>query len=160
GLITPWNGPTAVYAFVAAILSAGNSLVLKPAEQTPMTAVLMAELALEAGIPPGVFNVVQGAGEVVGAALVAAPGVDAVSFTGSAQTGQATRAAAAARVKRVGLEPGGKSPFITSPDAALEAATAGARMGVWAASGQVCTAGARVLVHRDVHDEVVQRIVE
>ena len=88
GLITPWNGPTAVCAFVAAVLSAGNCVVLKPAEQTPMSAVLMAELALEAGIPPGVFNVVQGVGEQVGAALVSAPEVDAISFTGSAATGR------------------------------------------------------------------------
>jgi acyl-CoA reductase-like NAD-dependent aldehyde dehydrogenase len=160
GLITPWNGPSAVFAFAAAIISAGNSVILKPAEQTPMTAVLMAELALEAGIPPGVFNVVQGTGEAVGAPLVTAPGVDAISFTGSVPTGKAIQAAAAAGVKRVGLELGGKSPFIIFPDADLDAAAAGAAMGVWAASGQVCTAGTRVLVHRDVHDEVVRRILE
>ncbi|HEY2437168.1 MAG TPA: aldehyde dehydrogenase family protein, partial [Solirubrobacteraceae bacterium] len=159
GLITPWNGPTAVFAFVAAVMSAGNCVVLKPAEQTPMSAVLMAELALEAGIPPGVFNVVQGVGEKVGAALVAAPEVDAISFTGSVPTGSAIQAAAARRVKRVGLELGGKSPFIIFPDADLDAAAAAAQMGVWGASGQVCTAGTRVMVHRDVHDEVVQRIV-
>jgi phenylacetaldehyde dehydrogenase len=160
GLITPWNGPTAVFAFVAAALSAGNSVVLKPAEQTPLTAVLMAELAIEAGIPPGVFNVVQGVGAVVGAAVVAAPQVDAISFTGSVETGAAIQAAAAARVKRVGLELGGKSPFIVFPDADLEAATGAAMMGVWGASGQVCTAGTRVLVHEDVHDDVVGTIVE
>jgi aldehyde dehydrogenase (NAD+) len=160
GLITPWNGPTAVFAFVAAVISAGNSVVLKPAEQTPMAAVLMAELALEAGIPPGIFNVVQGVGEQVGAALVTAPEVDAISFTGSVPTGSAIQAAAAKRVKRVGLELGGKSPFIIFPDADLEAASAAAQMGVWGASGQVCTAGTRVLVHRDVHDDVVGRIVE
>jgi phenylacetaldehyde dehydrogenase len=160
GLITPWNGPTAVFAFVAAVIATGNSVVLKPAEQTPMAAVLMAELALEAGIPPGVFNVVQGFGHAVGAALVEAPGVDAVSFTGSVTTGSAIQAAAAKRVKRVGLELGGKSPFIVFPDADLEAAAQAASMGVWMASGQVCTAGTRVLIHRDVHDEVVERIVE
>ncbi len=160
GLITPWNGPTAVLAFVAAVLSAGNCVVLKPAEQTPMSAVLMAELALEAGIPPGAFNVVQGVGEQVGAALVAAPEVDAISFTGSVSTGSAIQAAAAGRVKRVGLELGGKSPFIIFPDADLQAAAAAAQLGVWGASGQVCTAGTRVMVHHDVHDEVVERIVE
>jgi acyl-CoA reductase-like NAD-dependent aldehyde dehydrogenase len=160
GLITPWNGPTAVLGFVAAILSAGNSLVLKPAEQTPMAAVLMAELALEAGIPPGVFNVLHGRGEDVGAALVEAPGIDALSFTGSVSTGAAIQAAAAKRVKRVGLELGGKSPFIIFPDADLDAAAAAAQLGVWGASGQVCTAGTRVFIHRDVHDEVVQRIVD
>jgi acyl-CoA reductase-like NAD-dependent aldehyde dehydrogenase len=108
GLITPWNGPTFTLGFVAGALAAGNSVVMKPAEQTPMAAVLMAELALEAGIPPGVFNVVQGLGEVVGAAVVAAPA---------------------------------------------------AAMGVWGASGQVCTAATRVLAHRDVRDELVDRIV-
>ncbi|WP_007510177.1 MULTISPECIES: aldehyde dehydrogenase family protein [Pseudofrankia] len=160
GLITPWNGPTAVFAMVAAAVSAGNSVVLKPAEQTPMAAVLMAELALEAGIPPGVFNVVQGVGEVVGAALVEARGVDTISFTGSVATGSAIQAAAAKRVKRVCLELGGKSPFIIFPDADLDAAAATAMAGVWGASGQVCTAGSRVLVHESVHDEVVKRILD
>ena len=160
GMITPWNGPTAVAAFVAAALSAGNSVVLKPAEQTPMAAVMMAEAALEAGIPPGVFNVVQGVGEVVGAALVDAPEVDALSFTGSVATGSAIQAAAARRVKRVSLELGGKSPFIVFPDADLEAASAAAMFGVWGATGQVCTCGTRVLIHRDIHDELAARIVE
>ncbi|HEY2936299.1 MAG TPA: aldehyde dehydrogenase family protein [Gaiellaceae bacterium] len=160
GLIMPWNGPTAVFAIVAAAISAGNCVVLKPAEQTPMTAVLMAELALEAGIPPGVFNVVQGVGEVAGAALVSDPAVDAVSFTGSVATGSLIQAAAAARVKRVGLELGGKSPFIVFPDADLEAAAATAMAGVWGASGQVCTAGTRLLAHTSVHDELVGTIVE
>ena len=107
GAIIPWNGPTAGASMGIFPLCAGNSVVLKPAEQTPMTAVLMAELALEAGIPPGVFNVVQGTGEAAGAALVGAPGVDAVTFTGSVPTGRAIQAAAAARVKRVSLELGG-----------------------------------------------------
>ncbi|WP_239377540.1 aldehyde dehydrogenase [Frankia sp. Cj5] len=160
GLITPWNGPTAVFAAVAAAISAGNSVVLKPAEQTPMSAVLMAELALEAGIPPGVFNVVQGVGEVVGAALVTSANIDAVSFTGSVATGSAIQAAAAARVKRVSLELGGKSPFIVFPDADLEAAAAAAMAGVWGASGQVCTAGSRLLVHRSVHDTLVSMIID
>ncbi|WP_322767044.1 MULTISPECIES: aldehyde dehydrogenase family protein [unclassified Frankia] len=160
GLITPWNGPTAVFASVAAAISAGNSVVLKPAEQTPMSAVLMAELALEAGIPPGVFNVVQGVGEVVGAALVASADIDALSFTGSVATGCAIQAAAAARVKRVSLELGGKSPFIVFPDANLEAAAAAAMAAVWGASGQVCTAGSRLLVHRSVHDKLVSMIIE
>jgi acyl-CoA reductase-like NAD-dependent aldehyde dehydrogenase len=160
GLITPWNGPTAVFALAVAAISAGNSVVLKPAEQTPMTAVLMAELAVEAGLPPGVFNVVQGVGEVVGAAVVAAPEVDALSFTGSVATGSRIQAAAAERVKRVGLELGGKSPFIIFPDADLEVAANTAMFGVWGASGQVCTCGTRVLIHRSVHDEVVQKIVD
>src|SRR3954470_5945499 len=159
GLITPWNGPTFVLSFVAGALATGNCVVLKPAEQTPMAAVLTAELAIEAGIPPGVFNVVQGVGEVVGAALVDSRGTDAISFTGSVATGSAIQAAAAKRVKRVGLELGGKSAFIVFPDADLDAAVQAATMGVWGASGQVCTAGTRVLLHRDVHDEVLDRIV-
>jgi acyl-CoA reductase-like NAD-dependent aldehyde dehydrogenase len=158
GLIVPWNGPSAVLAFVAAAISAGNCVVLKPAEQTPMTAILMAELAAEAGIPNGVFNVVQGAREA-GEALVDHPGVDAISFTGSRTAGAAIQAAAAKRVKPVTLELGGKSPFIIFPDADLESATAAAMMGVWMASGQVCTAGTRVLIHDDIHDELVERIV-
>jgi aldehyde dehydrogenase (NAD+) len=159
GLITPWNGPTFTLGFVAGALAAGNSVVMKPAEQTPLAAVLMAELAIEAGIPPGVFNVVQGAGDVVGAAVVAAPEVDAISFTGSVATGSAIQAAAAARVKRVGLELGGKSPFIVFPDADLDAAAAAAAMGVWGASGQVCTAATRILAHEDIRDELLERIV-
>jgi acyl-CoA reductase-like NAD-dependent aldehyde dehydrogenase len=158
GLIVPWNGPSAVFAFVAAALAAGNCVVLKPAEQTPMTAVLMAEVAREAGLPPGVFNIVQGDG-VAGAALVEHPGVDMISFTGSRQTGAAIQAAAAKHVKPVQLELGGKSPFIIFPDADLEAASAAAMMGVWMASGQVCTAGTRVLLHESIHDEVIERII-
>jgi len=160
GSIIPWNGPTAGAAIGLFAMSAGNSIVLKPAEQTPMTAVLVAELALEAGIPPGVLNVVQGAGEVVGAAIVEHPEVDAISFTGSGPTGRAIQAAAAARVKRVCLELGGKSPSIIFPDADLEAATAAAMSGVWGASGQVCTCGTRVMVHESIHDEVASMIVE
>ncbi len=160
GLITPWNGPTSVLGFVAAALAAGNSVVLKPAEQTPLTAVAMAELALEAGIPAGVFNVVQGTGESVGAGVVTAREVDAIAFTGSVATGSAIQAAAAARVKRVSLELGGKSPFLVFPDADLEAAADAATMGVWGASGQVCTAATRVLAHRDVRDRFVELILE
>jgi acyl-CoA reductase-like NAD-dependent aldehyde dehydrogenase len=125
-----------------------------------MTAVVVAELALEAGIPPGVFNVVQGVGETAGAALVAHPEVDAITFTGSNQTGRTIQAGAAARVKRVSLELGGKSPLIVFPDADLESAAATAMMGVWGASGQVCTCSTRVLVHESVHDRVVESIVE
>jgi acyl-CoA reductase-like NAD-dependent aldehyde dehydrogenase len=160
GAIMPWNGPTAAAAMALFPLCAGNSVVLKPAEQTPMTATVVAELALEAGIPPGVFNVVQGTGHSVGAALVAHPQVDAITFTGSNATGSAIQAAAAPRVKRVTLELGGKSPSIIFADADLDAATAAAMSGVWGASGQVCTCGTRVLVHDSVYDEVVGAIVE
>jgi acyl-CoA reductase-like NAD-dependent aldehyde dehydrogenase len=160
GAIVPWNGP--VYAAASAMypLCAGNSVVMKPAEQTPMSAVVVAELALEAGIPPGVFNVVQGLGEAAGAAIVTHPDVDVISFTGSGATGRAIQAAAAPRVKRVCLELGGKSPLIIFPDADLDGAAATAMMGVWGASGQVCTCSTRVLVHERVYDEVLARIVE
>jgi phenylacetaldehyde dehydrogenase len=160
GLIMPWNGPTAVFAMVAAALAAGNSVVLKPAEQTPMAAVLMAEVAIEAGLPPGVFNVIQGTGKEVGQPLVEHPEVDAISFTGSVATGSAIQAAAAKGVKRVSLELGGKSPFIVFPDADLDVASATSMSAVWGASGQVCTCGTRVLVHTSLYDEFVNRIVD
>jgi len=160
GMITPWNGPTAVLTFVAAALATGNSVVLKPAEQTPMAAVIVAELAIEAGIPPGVFNVVQGDGPGVGAALVEHPLVDALSFTGSVSTGSAIQAAAAKRVKRVSLELGGKSPFIVFPDADLETAAATSMAAVWGASGQVCTCGTRVLLHESIHDKFLDMVVD
>jgi acyl-CoA reductase-like NAD-dependent aldehyde dehydrogenase len=122
--------------------------------------VRVAELALEAGIPPGVFNVVQGTGEAVGAELVLHPDADVISFTGSGQTGRRIQELAAKRVKRTCLELGGKSPQIVFPDADLEAASAAIMSGVWGASGQVCTCGTRVLVHDDVYDEVVHRVVD
>ncbi len=160
GSVIPWNGPTAGAAFGVFPLCAGNSVVLKPAEQTPMTAVILAELALEAGIPPGVLNVVQGTGEDVGAALVSHPQLDMISFTGSVETGRKIQAAAAARVKRVSLELGGKSPSIIFPDADLDAAAAAVMMGVWGASGQVCTCNTRVLVHERVYEAMLERVVE
>jgi acyl-CoA reductase-like NAD-dependent aldehyde dehydrogenase len=160
GIISPWNGPVAAAAFAAFPLCAGNSIVLKPAEQTPMSAVVVAELALEAGIPPGVYNVVQGVGETAGAALVAHPDVPAISFTGSVDTGRAIQRSAADRVKRVSLELGGKSPSIIFPDADLDAAAAAVMMGVWGASGQVCTCNTRVMVHEAVYDELLERVIE
>lgn len=159
GMIMPWNGPSAVFAFVAAALAAGNSIVYKPAEQTPMIGLLMAEVAADAGLPPGVFNVVQGLGQDVGVALVEHPEVDAISFTGSVATGAAIQAAAAKQVKRVSLELGGKSPFIVFPDADLDAVAAAAAGSVWGGSGQVCTAGSRTLVHRSIHDEFVAKVI-
>jgi acyl-CoA reductase-like NAD-dependent aldehyde dehydrogenase len=157
--IIPWNGPsTAPLAFVAA-LACGNSVIVKPAEQTPITALLVAQLCIEAGIPPGVINVVQGRGEIVGAALVRHPMVDAVSLTGSCDTGRRIMAAAAPRLKRLSMELGGKSPNIIFADADLEVAARTAAFAVWGHSGQICTAGTRVLVQRAVHDEVVNRMV-
>lgn len=160
GLIMPWNGPSAVVVAVAAALAAGNSVILKPAEQTPITAVRLAELALEAGIPPGVFNVLQGTGDVAGAGLVAHRDVDTIAFTGSVDTGRRIQAAAAARVKRVSLELGGKSAHIVFDDADLDAAASATAAAVWGNSGQVCTAGSRVLVQRSVHDQLLERVIE
>ncbi len=157
--IMPWNGPSAVPLGVTGALACGNSVVLKPSEETPLTAVLLARLCIEAGIPRGVFNVVQGLGEVVGAALVQHPQVDAISFTGSVETGRRIQAAAAARLKRVGLELGGKSPQLVFADADLDAAAATCAACVWGHAGQVCLAGTRVLVERKIHDEFVQRLV-
>jgi acyl-CoA reductase-like NAD-dependent aldehyde dehydrogenase len=157
--ITPWNGPSAAPLGIVPALACGNSVVLKPAEQTPLTALLVARLCLEAGIPPGVVNVVQGVGEVVGEALVMHPKVDSISFTGSVETGRRIQAVAAARLKRVSLELGGKSPHIVFKDADLKAAASAVAGAVWGHSGQVCTAGSRVLVERTIHDEFVKALV-
>ena len=158
GVIKPWNGPAAIFAQVAPALAAGNSVVLKPAEHTPLSATYLALLALEAGIPPGVFNVVHGDG-VVGSALVAHPGVNRLSFTGSVGTGRALAAAAAQSLKKVNLELGGKSPVLVFPDADLGEAAAAATRSVWNNSGQVCTAGTRTLVHRDIYEDFVDAAV-
>jgi acyl-CoA reductase-like NAD-dependent aldehyde dehydrogenase len=159
GVIMPWNGPSAVPLGVAGALACGNSVVLKPSEETPLTAVLLARLCIEAGIPRGVFNVVQGVGEVVGAALVEHPSVDAICFTGSVDTGRRIQAAAAPTLKRVALELGGKSPQLVFADADLDAAAATCAAAVWGHAGQVCVAGTRVLVERKIHDEFLQRMV-
>lgn len=154
--IVPWNGPaTSALWKLAPALACGNSVILKPAEQTPMSAIILAQLCLEAGIPPGVVNVVQGVGEVAGAGLVAHPDVRKISFTGSTTTGRSIAAAAAATVKRVTLELGGKGANIVFDDADLEAAAAGSLASVWANTGQTCIAGTRLLVHRSIHDTFV-----
>jgi acyl-CoA reductase-like NAD-dependent aldehyde dehydrogenase len=158
-VIMPWNGPSAAPLGIVPPLACGNSVVLKPAEQTTLAPLLVGGLCLEAGIPPGVVNVVQGVGEVVGAALVAHPMVDAISFTGSVETGRRIQAAAAQRLKRVSLELGGKSPHIVFDDANLERAAVAAAGAVWGHSGQVCTAGSRVLVQRGIHDDFVAAMV-
>ena len=152
GVIKPWNGPAALFAQVAPALAAGNSVVLKPAEHTPLSASFLALIALDAGIPPGVFNVVHGDG-VAGSALVEHPGIGRLSFTGSVATGRALAAAAAKTFKRANLELGGKSPVIVFPDADLDAAADAATKAVWNNSGQVCTAGSRTLVHRSVYED-------
>jgi acyl-CoA reductase-like NAD-dependent aldehyde dehydrogenase len=159
GVIMPWNGPSAVPLGVVPALACGNCVVLKPSEETPLTAVLLARLCIEAGIPSGVVNVVHGIGESAGAALVEHPSVAAISFTGSVETGRRIQMAAARRLKRVALELGGKSPQLVFADADLDAAAATCAAAVWGHAGQVCIAGTRVLVQRSIHDEFVQRMV-
>src|SRR2546421_104726 len=160
GQIIPWNFPLLMAAWkVAPALAAGCTVVLKPAEQTPLTALRFGELALEAGIPPGVVNVVTGDGET-GAALVDHPGVDKIAFTGSTVVGREIGAKAGRSLKRVTLELGGKSPNIILPDADLDAAGKGALQATPFNSGQACNAGSRLFVHRDQFDEVGSRLAD
>ena len=156
GAIIPWNFPLSMAAWkVAPALACGNTVVLKPAEQTPLTALRFGELAAEAGFPAGVLNVVPGFGETAGAALVRHPGVDAISFTGSTDVGRIIMREAAGTLKKVSLELGGKSPNIVFADADLGVAVKGASMGVFYGKGEVCAAGSRILVESAVHDEFV-----
>jgi len=161
GAITPWNGPLAMAVTkIAAALAAGCTVVLKPAELTPLTAIRLAELIAEVGFPPGVVNVVTGFGDPAGKALVNHPEVDKISYTGSTVVGKSIAAAAAGNLKRVALELGGKSPVIIFPDADLERATASAAEGIFRNAGQACVAGSRLYVHKKVFDQVVRGVVE
>jgi acyl-CoA reductase-like NAD-dependent aldehyde dehydrogenase len=161
GAIIPWNFPLLMAAWkVAPALACGNAVVLKPAEQTPLSALELAAIAAEAGLPPGVLNVVPGFGENAGAALVRHPGVDKIAFTGSTAVGKLIMREAAESLKKVSLELGGKSPNIVLADADLEAAARGAFSGIFYNTGQCCTAGSRLLVHESVKDELVGRVVE
>ena len=156
GCITPWNFPLSLATWkVAPALACGNAIILKPAEQTPLTAIRLAELAGEVGFPAGVFNVVPGFGETAGAALVAHPGVDAIAFTGSTEVGKIVMRSAADTLKKVSLELGGKSPNIVLANADVRAAVRGATMGIFYGKGEVCAAGSRVLVERAIYDDFV-----
>lgn len=158
-LIVPWNAPLGnLFIKLAPALAAGCCCIIKPAEDTPLTALMAGELALEAGVPPGVVNVVPGLGHVAGAALAQHPGVDKVSFTGSTVTGKQIVRAAAGNLKRVTLELGGKSPCVICDDADLEIAIPGAAMGIFANTGQVCFAGSRLYAQSKVYDRVVEGI--
>src|SRR5690242_6151788 len=159
GAIIPWNGPlTATIWKIGPAIATGCTVVLKPAEESPLTSLRIAELCMEAGIPPGVVNVVPGYGETAGAALAAHHGVDKVAFTGSHVTGQSIIRASAGNLKRVSLELGGKSPDIVFADADVEAAAPGAAMAVFANSGQICSAGTRMFVERKIYDEFTDRV--
>lgn len=161
GQIIPWNYPLLMAAWkLAPVLATGCTTVLKPSELTPLTALKMAELIEEAGIPPGVVNIVPGTGKDAGAPLVSHPGIDKIAFTGSTAVGRQIAAAAAADVKRVSLELGGKSPVVIFSDADLSQAIPGAANGIFFNSGQVCCAGSRLYAEKKIFDKVIQGISE
>ena len=161
GQIIPWNFPMLMVAWKwGPALAAGCSIVLKPAEQTPLTALKMGELAMEAGFPAGVINIVPGFGETAGAPLVAHKGVDKIAFTGETSTGKLIMKNAADTMKRVTLELGGKSPNIVFADADIDAAVDGAMLGLYLNQGQCCCAGTRLFVQEPIYDAMVERLAE
>jgi len=159
GQIIPWNGPLTMAAWkIAPALACGNTTILKPAEQTPLTAIRLGELILEAGVPPGVVNIITGFGETAGAAIAAHPGIDKVAFTGSTDVGRMILRASAGNLKRVTLELGGKSPNIIFADADMDKALAASVGAFCFLSGQVCVAGTRVFVQEKIYDQFVERL--
>jgi acyl-CoA reductase-like NAD-dependent aldehyde dehydrogenase len=157
--IVPWNFPLLLAAWkVAPALACGNTVILKPASQTPLTALALGELALEVGLPPGVLNVVTGSGSTIGQALVEHPGIDKVAFTGDTSTGKGIMRSAAETLKKITLELGGKSPNIVLPDADIDAAIRGATVGIFYGKGEVCAAGSRLLIDRSIKDEFVDKL--
>jgi acyl-CoA reductase-like NAD-dependent aldehyde dehydrogenase len=158
--IVPWNFPLIQACWkIAPALACGNTVILKPASHTPLTALKLAALVHEAGFPPGVFNVLTGKGSEIGAALVTHPGVNKISFTGSTAVGREVMREGAASLKRLTLELGGKSPNIVFADADLDAAAKGAYNGIFYGKGEVCAAGSRLLVQRDAHDALMERLL-
>jgi acyl-CoA reductase-like NAD-dependent aldehyde dehydrogenase len=158
--IIPWNFPMLMAAWkLGPALAAGCTVILKPAEQTPLSALRLGQLGLEAGIPAGVFNILTGDGET-GAALVDHPGIDKVAFTGSTEVGREIGAKAGRALKRVTLELGGKSPNIILPDADVAAAVAGSFQAIYYNTGQACNAGSRLFIHRDQFDDVVSALAQ
>ncbi len=161
GQIIPWNFPLLMAAWkLAPALAAGNTVVLKPAEQTPVTAMELGKLIQEAGIPDGVVNIVPGFGETAGAALAAHPGIDKIAFTGSTEVGKLIAKAAADNLTKVSLELGGKAPNIVFADADLEQAVNGAMMSIFFNQGQVCCAGSRLFVEESVKEEFLDKLKE
>src|SRR5262249_48449083 len=157
----PWNGPLGACVWkIGPALATGCTVILKPAEEAPLTPLRLGELILEAGVPPGVVNIVPGYGETAGAALARHPGVDKVAFTGSHLTGRRAQEPRAATPRRVPLGRGGKPPAFLSAAGYLEPAPRGAGMGVFANSGQICSAGTRLFVERRVYDEFVGRVAD
>jgi len=160
GAIIPWNFPLLLTSWkLGPALACGNTVVLKPAEQTPLTALRFGQLLAEAGFPPGVVNIVTG-GPAAGQALVRHPGVDKIAFTGSTSVGKEIMRGAADTLKRVTLELGGKSPNIVFADSDLDAAIKGASTGIFYGKGEVCAAGSRLFVEKKVHDEFISKLAE
>jgi acyl-CoA reductase-like NAD-dependent aldehyde dehydrogenase len=159
GQIIPWNFPLLMAAWkLGPALACGNTVILKPAEQTPLTALRLGELLTEAGLPDGVVNVITGFGPGAGSSIAEHPAIDKVAFTGSTEVGKIILKASAGNLKKVSLELGGKAPNIIFPDADLDQAVPTAMMGVYFNSGQVCCAGTRIFVQRDKYDEVVDKL--
>lgn len=159
GAVTPWNNPAMIAAWkIAPALSAGNTVVLKPPEDASLSTLYLADLLERAGLPPGVLNVVPGHGEVAGRALVEHPGVDKLSFTGSPAVGEQLGLSAGARFRRVTLELGGKAPQLIFPDTDIDTIMPTVASGVFLHAGQVCAAGTRIVAHRDIADEVAERL--
>jgi len=158
GQIIPWNFPLLMAAWkLGPALACGNTVILKPAEQTPLTALRLGELMMEAGLPAGVVNVITGFGPGAGSSIAEHPAIDKVAFTGSTEVGKIILKASAGNLKKVSLELGGKAPNIIFPDADLDQAVPTSMMGVYFNSGQVCCAGTRIFVQRDRYDEVVEK---
>ena len=157
--IVPWNFPLLLTAWkVAPALACGNTVIIKPASQTPLTAIALAEVAAEIGLPPGVLNVITGPGSTVGQMLVEHPGIDKIAFTGDTATGKGIMRGAAETLKKITLELGGKSPNIVFADADLDAAIRGATTGIFYGKGEVCAAGSRLLVDKAVKHEFVDKV--
>jgi aldehyde dehydrogenase (NAD+) len=157
--IVPWNFPLLLTAWkVAPALACGNTVIIKPASQTPLTALALAEIAAAVGVPPGVINVITGPGSSVGQMIVEHPGIDKIAFTGDTSTGKGIMKGSADTLKRITLELGGKSPNIVFPDADLDAAIRGATTGIFYGKGEVCAAGSRLLVDRSIKSEFIDKV--
>jgi acyl-CoA reductase-like NAD-dependent aldehyde dehydrogenase len=157
--IVPWNFPLLIAVWkIAPALACGNTIIVKPASQTPLTALALGEIALEIGLPPGVLNVLTGPGAKLGQAIVEHPGIDKIAFTGDTSTGKAIMKGAADTLKKITLELGGKSPNIVLPDADIEAAIRGATIGIFYGKGEVCAAGSRLLVDRSIKNEFIDKL--
>ena len=159
--IVPWNFPLLIAMWkVAPALATGNTVILKPASQTPLTALSLGQLAIDCGFPPGVLNVMTGSGSTLGQAIVSHPGIDKIAFTGDTSTGRGIMRSAADTLKHITLELGGKSPNIVFADADLDAAVRGASVGIFYGKGEVCAAGSRLLVDKSIKDQFISKLAD